>query len=73
MAAMRGAQVIEGKRYVLRAGTRVGTDTRRKPDANPTGKTWKRGGLADHDLIGAHVTQHIAGLLIEKVDVQKPI
>jgi hypothetical protein len=36
MAAMRGAQVIEGKRYVLRAGTRVGTDTRRKPDACQT-------------------------------------
>ena len=36
MAAMHGAQVIEGKRYVHRAGTRVGTDTRRKPDACQT-------------------------------------
>ena len=33
MAAMHGAQVIKGKRDVLRGVIRVGTDTRRKPDA----------------------------------------
>lgn len=45
------------------------TGARRKPD----GEIGAEVALADYDLVRAHIAQHIAGLLVQKVNIKKVI